>query len=229
MVDLELVVITCCRRLIEMENVVRQRFTWPVGKEIAANAPQRVRKGTAGRFQVTLEAKFVLSFRREPRRIDNRSSDLRKRAAGGGILHMRPSWTMTALAINPFWNCAAQKKVRSFDIISRVGVVTEEAFPIDLAPKIHVVCAIVPRIHRPHSTPIAVPGDRQFYELAICPLMKVSACMFARAKDEVNLHFDDVCFVAVGTDLMAPLVKAALTLVHREVLVRGFVIVGVMA
>ena len=96
-----------------MEDIVRQRFARPVRKELSPKTPQRVRKGPAGGFQVTLKTYLVLPFRREPRRIHDRATDLNQGPAGRGLLYVRASRAVTALAIDPFRNSAAQSKFGS--------------------------------------------------------------------------------------------------------------------
>jgi hypothetical protein len=126
---------------------------------------------------------------------------------------------VTALAIDPFRNSAAQSKFGRLAIPARVSIVTEEAFPIQLPPKIHVIGPVVSRIHRPPSTLLAIPRNRQLDELTVLSLMQICTRVITRAEDEVDLHFEYVSLTAVAACLVTPLVEMAAALVHSEILV----------
>src|SRR6516225_3126962 len=102
MIDLELVVESRCRSLVEVKDIIRERFARPVGKEVATVAAQRVWERTAGGFEVALKTDLVLFFRREPCRIQDGAADLGVGASGRGDSDVRESGTVAALAIDPF-------------------------------------------------------------------------------------------------------------------------------
>ena len=158
-----------------MENIVLERFARPVGKHATSVAPQGVRKLAAGGFQMTLQAQFELPFPVQPRRVDNCAAYGIERRSGPGALHMGASGTVTALAIDPLGNCAAKKQLSPYThlpcIDFRVGVVAEEAFLIDLAPKVRMIPTVVTRIHGPESAVFRIPGNGRLDKLTVGSLV----------------------------------------------------------
>ena len=134
---------------------------------------------------------------------------------------MGASGAVTALAIDALGNGAAQEQLArtgwaGFDC--GVGVVTEEAFLIDLAAKVEVVTAVVAWIHGPESAVFGVPGDGGFGKLSAGSLQQVSARVGTGTQHKPDLLLDDIGLAAPGADLMAMLVVPPSALDHGVIL-----------
>jgi hypothetical protein len=95
------------RGMVEVNSVIGERLSRPVGKCAAAEPDHRIGQGTASGLQMALHAQFQLSFRTQLRGIDDGTPDCREvrgcRLCRPRVIKAR---TVTALTINPFGNPA---------------------------------------------------------------------------------------------------------------------------
>src|SRR5205823_6245102 len=67
--ELELVIVTSARRVIEEEPVGAQRPAWSVSERSPIVPLERIRQGEAGGFEMALHAHLLTPVRAQPRRI----------------------------------------------------------------------------------------------------------------------------------------------------------------
>ena len=171
MSDLELVFVRASRRMVEVQDVIRQRLSGPVRENSAMGSLAGIRQSEAGRLQVTLVADFQSAIGGKPRRVHNALADFGIGCFPCERLHVRLAGTVAALAVN---------SLGEFFVIDRIGVksvsagpdfeiavVTEHAVKFHPAGESVMIRAVVAWIHGPESASIAVPGHWQLREFAL--------------------------------------------------------------
>jgi len=110
--DLEPVVVSRTRRIVEIPEVSCQRFTWLVGKRSAIVA-REFTGHAAGSFEVTLQARLQLAIAIQSGGIDDRSANpLRRGFTGARGFDVGPARSVAALAIDTFRNPIAKGGIR---------------------------------------------------------------------------------------------------------------------
>ena len=114
--DLERIVVSRVRRVIEIGEVIAQRFARPVGERSAIVA-REFAGHPAGRFKVTLQAGLQLALAIQPGGIDDQPANrLRRGFAGTRGVNVGAPRSVTALAIDAFRDLIAKRGTVKFDV-----------------------------------------------------------------------------------------------------------------
>ena len=201
--DLELVIVSCAFRMIEMHNVRAERRSGAIGKRLPIESTNRLWQFGARSLQVALHTDIHLKVGAEPLWIHNRLADLRCiRVRCAGPPDMFGSRSVTALAIDP---------LREFTRCLRISVMTKKATVIDESREVLWGSAVVPRAHVPGLL-LRIPTERKLNHLPRRRLMHVRTCMIAGSDDVRGLEFEGVRLVSFSIEFIAPLEHASIPL-----------------
>ena len=111
--DLEFIVVTGARRVIEEQDGIAQRLARPVGKRPLRITKELIRQGKMGGFEMTLHAHLELPVPVQLGRIDDgRSNGFRGGVTRSGGFDVSAAGSMAALAIDPFRDMVAEYGLR---------------------------------------------------------------------------------------------------------------------
>src|SRR5690242_17319309 len=136
--------------MVEMQDVIRQRFSRPVREKPAAVAPDGIRQPAAGGLQVTLKTHLELTFAAKPGRIEDRIT--------ARLFGVRATGSVATLAIDALGNFAVQDQLALGALLGiGVGLMAKKTLAVYPPAEVHMIGTVVSGIHGPEATPLRVP------------------------------------------------------------------------
>jgi hypothetical protein len=212
--DLEFVVSPCAGCVIEVENVVGERFDRRIRKVAAPELADRVGQSVRGGLEMALHADFELPFGRELGRIENGLPQDRRRISAPRGFDVGSAGAVAAAAVYALGQVFGEADSGAWHVSGlngRVRVMAEQALEVDLASKIEMVGAVIAGGHSPEALSGGIPGNRRLEQTSIRRSVQVRTRVIAGTEHVVDLLLHWIRSCAGRVDLIAADEEAAIS------------------